>query len=173
MRRPAAVGLAVAGAALASLVTAGAAHSAPTTSNDRDNPVGRTIRLFERDTQQANIDLGDPGAGPGDLFVFSGDLNDTTATGARIGRAYGSCSTTSGDAKTPGFLLCNITLTLPEGQIETQAAYDSLALFGGTAVPLAITGGTGRFRGVRGDGTGQVPDVNDPSSVVFVLDLIP
>ena len=165
MRRGLAVGLAaVAGAALTGVVTAGVAHSAPPT------PQPQTLRLFERDTQQAGIDLGDHGASLGDLFVFAGDLTDGTATGTKAGRAYGSCTTTSGDAKTAGVLLCDITLTLRGGQIQTQAAYDSCAaLFGGTVVPLAITGGTGDYRGIRGDGTAQVPDAKDPSAVVFVL----
>jgi hypothetical protein len=65
--------------------------------------------------------------------------------------------------------LCDITLTLSGGQIQTQAAYDSAALFGGTVVPVAITGGTGTYRSIRGDGTAQVPDVKDPSAVEFVL----
>jgi len=47
--------------------------------------------------------------------------------------------------------------------------YDSAALFGGSVVPLAITGGTGEYREARGDGTAQVPDPKDPTAVVFVL----
>jgi len=164
MRRwVAAVLAAVAGAGLATAVTAGVAHSAPPA------PHPPTLRLFERDTQQAGVDLGDRGQGPGDLFVFSGDLTDGTATGPKVGRAAGSCTTTSGDAAKPGDLLCAITLTLRGGQIQTQAVYDSAALFGGSVVPLAITGGTGDYRGARGDGTAQVPDPKDPTAVVFVL----
>ena len=151
------------GVALAGVVAAGVAHSAPAT------PQPHTLRLFERDTQQASIDLGDHGPGPGDVFVFAGDLTDGTATGPKAGRADGSCTTTSGDGTQPGFLLCDITLTLRDGQIQTQAVYNSAALFGGSILPIAITGGTGNYRGVRGDGTAQVPDVKDPSAVVFVL----
>jgi hypothetical protein len=174
MRRRVAVGLvAVAGVALAGVVTAGVAHSAPptpATQTPTQTPTQpHTIRLFERDTQQASIDLGNHGTGLGDLFVFAGDLTNDTANGDKAGRAYGSCTTTSGDAKTPGVLLCDITLTLHGGQIQTQAAYDSTALYGGTIVPVAITGGTGDYRGIRGDGTAQVPDIKDPSAVVFVL----
>lgn len=154
---------AVAGAALASVAIVGVANSAP------HSPQTHPLRLFERDTQQASIDLGDHGTGPGDLFVFAGTLTDGTATGPKAGRADGSCTTTSGDATAPGFLLCDITLTLSGGQIQTQAVYDSAALFGGRVVPIAITGGTGDYRGVRGDGTAQVPDVKDPTAVVFVL----
>jgi len=33
--------------------------------------------------------------------------------------------------------------------------YDSAALFGGSVVPLAITGGTGEYREARGDGTAE------------------
>jgi hypothetical protein len=161
-----AISAAVAGIALASVITIGVAHSAPPAAT---TPQPHTLRLFERDTQQANIDLGDHGPGPGDLFVFAGDLTDGTATGPKAGRADGSCTTTSGDATKPGFLLCDITLTLRGGQIQTQAVYDSAALFGGSVLPLAITGGTGNYRGARGDGTAQVPDVKDPSAVVFVV----
>src|SRR5690349_19718487 len=157
MRRwVAAVLAAVAGAGLATAVTAGVAHSAPPA------PHPPTLRLFERDTQQAGVDLGDRGQGPGDLFVFSGDLTDGSATGPKVGRAAGSCTTTSGDAAKPGDLLCAITLTLRGGQIQTQAVYDSAALFGGSVVPLAITGGTGEYRGARGDGTAQVPRPEGP-----------
>ena len=145
MRRwVAAVLAAVAGAGLATAVTAGVAHSAPPA------PHPPTLRLFERDTQQAAIDLGDRGQGPGDLFVFAGDLTDGTATGPKVGRAAGSCITTSGDAAKPGDLLCAITLTLRGGQIQTQAVYDSAALFGGSVVPLAITGGTGDYENASG-----------------------
>jgi hypothetical protein len=164
---------AVAGAVLASVVTAGVAHSAPAapaTSGAQQSP-SQTIRLFEHDTQQAGVDLGNHGPGPGDLFVFAGDVTDTTATGSKLGRAYGSCTTASGDAKAPGTMVCAITFGLQNGQIETQAVFDSGPLFGGTVVPMAITGGTGEYRGARGEGTAQVPDVNDPSSATFVLTL--
>src|SRR5689334_19720537 len=125
MRRwVAAVLAAVAGAGLATAVTAGVAHGAPP---------AHALRLFEHDTQQAGIDLGEHGQGPGDLFVFAGDLTDGSATGPKVGRAAGSCTTTSGDAAKPGDLLCAITLTLRGGQIQTQAVYDSAALFGGSA----------------------------------------
>jgi Dirigent-like protein len=174
MRRGIGIALAVvAGAMAASAVTAGVAYSAlpvPATSGGQQDP-SQTIRLFEHDTQQAEVDLGDHGAGPGDLFVFAGDVTDTSATGPKLGRAYGSCATASGDAKNPGTMVCTITFGLQHGQIETQAVFDSGALFGGTALPMAITGGTGDYRDARGEGIAQVPDVNDPASATFVLSL--
>jgi hypothetical protein len=54
-------------AAVASL---GAAALAPTASADT------TLVLFEHDTVQHQVDLGGPGPGPGDQFIFAGDVFD-------------------------------------------------------------------------------------------------
>lgn len=147
-------------AALSLLTACGSAQGAPAAS----------LRLFEHDTQQATIDLGERGAGQGDLFVFSGDLFDGGPTGPKLGRADGSCTTTSGNPNTPGVLLCSVTFRLAGGQIEAQTAIDSGPFFSGAVGPVAVTGGTGAYRDVGGDGTAQVPDAADPSAVLFVLD---
>lgn len=34
------------------------------------------LRFYEHDTQQASLDLGTPGTGPGDQFLYAGDLFD-------------------------------------------------------------------------------------------------
>jgi hypothetical protein len=150
------------------LVAAGAAGTA---CGAPDAPQQRTLSLYEHDTQQANLDLGSPGTGPGDVFVFAGDLFDHQG-GAKLGRAGGHATTTSGDPTTPGELLFTVTLTLARGQIEAQGLYDSSALFGGQTLPIAITGGTGDYRDARGDGTVQVPpDVPNQADANFVLTL--
>lgn len=43
-----------------------------------------TLRVFLRDTQQASLDLGSQGTGPGDQFIYSGDLFDH-AGGRKVG----------------------------------------------------------------------------------------
>src|SRR5882757_10316784 len=49
-----------------------------------------TLTLFEHDTQSTQIDLGEPGQGPGDEFLFAGDVFDR-AGGTNIGHVAGQC----------------------------------------------------------------------------------
>ena len=43
---------------------------------DRNADTVTMLRFFERDTQQATLDLGPQGTGPGDQFIYAGDLFD-------------------------------------------------------------------------------------------------
>jgi hypothetical protein len=122
------------------------------------NAVGfTTLRFFEHDTQQATLDLGPQGTGPGDQFIYSGDLFDH-AGGRKVGHTAGQFTTFSGNATAAGDTLCTATFILDRGQITTQGLFDNTALFGlGQTLPWAIVGGTGIYRNARGDGTAQVP----------------
>ena len=145
--------------------------AASTACGAPDTPQQKTLSLYEHDTQQANLDLGSPGAGPGDVYVFAGDLFDHQG-GTKLGRAGGNVTTTSGDPTTPGEVLVTATFTLAGGQIETQGLYDRSALFSGRTLPVAITGGTGDYRDARGDGTVQIPpDVPNQTDANFVFNL--
>lgn len=131
-----------------------------------------TLRFFEHDTQQASVDLGSPGTGPGDQYYFSGDLFDH-AGGTKAGHTAGVCSTLSGNATAAGDVLCSLTFVLDGGQIEIQGLFDSKAFYGGQTLPWAIVGGTGTYRNARGDGTVQVPvDVPDQTDANCVLNVI-
>lgn len=160
--------------AITALATVAACGTAPTGPPPATPAPGATsLRLYEHDTGQATVDLGSPGGGPGDLFVFTGDVRDGGPQGAPLGRADGSCTTTSGTPTAPGKLLCQISFTLRDGQLQTQAVYDSGTFFSGAPAALAVTGGTGTYRSARGDGTATVPDVADSSSVLFQLAVEP
>jgi hypothetical protein len=152
-------------AALAGLAVSTAGLSAPPASADT------TLNLFEHDNVQYQADVGRPGPGPGDQFVFAGDVFDRPG-GMFLGTASGSCSTLTGDDKT-GQSACNTTFNLAGGQIVIQGVTDTAALFvRGEAVPFSIVGGTGMFQNARGNGTIQVPpDVPDLTDANFVLDL--
>ena len=53
-----------------------------------------TLSFFEHDTQQTTVDLGARGPGPGDQFIFSGDVFDH-AGGTKLGFTTGLCATLS------------------------------------------------------------------------------
>ena len=132
---------------------------------------GSTIRLFEHDTQQSLLNLGGTETSPGNEAIFAGDLFDH-AGGTKVGRVGAVCTTISGTAAGAGDLQCTATFVLARGQITCQGLSDSAAFFGGATVPFAITGGTGIYRHVGGEGTIQVPqDVPNLTDANFVLHL--
>jgi hypothetical protein len=130
-----------------------------------------TLVLFEHDTFQHQVDLGSHGPGPGDQFLFAGDVFDRPG-GTFLGTTSGSCATLTGDDKA-GQSACNATFNLAGGQIVVQGVADTHDLFvGGAAAPLSIVGGTGIYQGAHGDGTIQVPpDVPNQADAHFVLNL--
>jgi hypothetical protein len=84
--------------------------------------------------------------------VFSDDLF-TSKGGRSLGSDGGVCTVTRvADASTgSGTLECEVTFSLPGGQIATQALNTvTNGNLSGTQ-PGAITGGTGRYRGATGE----------------------
>jgi hypothetical protein len=130
-----------------------------------------TLVLFEHDNVQHQVDLGGPGPGPGDQFIYSGDVFDRPG-GMFLGTTGGSCTTLTGNEKS-GKQACNGTFNLAGGQIVIQGVDDTAALFvRGDTVPLSIVGGTGMYQNARGNGTVQVPaDVPNQTDANFVLNL--
>ena len=151
-------------ASVASL-TALSLSLAPTAAADT------TLVLFEHDTVQHQVDLGGPGPGPGDQFIFAGDVFDR-AGGMFLGTTGGSATTLTGD-DTAGQTAVAATLNLVGGQIVIQGAVDTAALIvRGDAVPISIVGGTGTYQNTSGNGTLQViPDVPNLTDANFVLNL--
>jgi hypothetical protein len=130
-----------------------------------------TLNLREHDNVQYQADVGSAGPGPGDQFIFAGDVTDGPG-GAFLGTASGSCSTLTGDDKA-GQSACNMTFNLADGQIVIQGVADTAGLFQrGDTLPFSIVGGTGIYQGARGNGTIQVPqDVPNLTDANFVLNL--
>jgi hypothetical protein len=147
------------------MASLGALALAPTAMADT------TLTLFEHDTVQHQADLAGPGPGPGDQFIFAGDVFDRPG-GMFLGTASGSCTTLTGNDKA-GQQSCNGTVNLAGGQIVFQGVVDTAALFvRGDTVPLAIVGGNGIYQNARGNGTVQVPpDVPNQTDANFVLNL--
>ena len=116
---------------------------------------GRVVRVYEHDTQQTSLDLGEKGESAGDLFIYSGDIFNHKG-GKNIGRAAGQClavSTGSPHAET----ICSVHVTLAAGKITGEGLFNTADLFGGKLVSFPITGGTGIYRNVRGHATVVVP----------------
>ena len=137
-----------------------------------DVPGVTTLRLFEHDTQQTSIDLGERGTGPGDEFLFAGDVFDRPG-GTLLGHTAGRCTTLSGNSTT-GDVMCVGTIALAGGEIILEGVADRAALFQrGETVSLAITGGTGTYSNARGDATVQVPpEVPNQTDANFVLNVM-
>jgi hypothetical protein len=133
------------------------------------SPAASTIALYEHDTTQASIDLGDKGDSPGDQFVFAGDT--FARKGApKLGRAAGTCTTMSTGAQ--GEVLCVVTYSLPGGQISSQGLFVSSDLFGGKTLTGPVTGGSGTYRHARGEGSVHIPQgVPNLADAEFVLRL--
>jgi hypothetical protein len=139
--------------------------SAPTAAADT------TMSLYEHDNMQYQADLNQPGPGPGDQFIFAGDVFDRPG-GMLLGTASGTCAVLTGDDKA-GKSACNTTFNLAGGQIVVQGVADTKDLFtGGGPAPFSIVGGTGMYQNARGTGTIQVPpDVPNQTDANFVLNL--
>jgi len=108
------------------------------------NGRGHTIRVVERATSDAVVDLGASGDTVGDLLAFGNDVFDA-ANVNKVGRDEGSCARTN-----PGLAWeCSWTTILSGGSLTVQGPfYDDLR-----DSQLAITGGTGKYRNARGEMT--------------------
>ncbi|MCG3042856.1 dirigent protein [Streptomyces sp. S1A] len=112
----------------------------------------RTIRVEARLRVGEELDLGTPGRGVGDQFVFSGSLVPAEGPEERpVGRFGGFCVITDLERNAGQ---CSSTAVLPEGQITVQGEQAGIPAPG--PVTNAITGGTGEFRRARGQVTQRV-----------------
>jgi hypothetical protein len=120
-----------------------------------------TLRLVATEIQSEFIDLGDPGPSLGDEFVFSEVLRKR---GREVGTSGGVCVVT--EAVPPYTTLtfhCVATLSLERGQITLQGLVEVQGEDDPGPFTVAITGGTGAFRGASGEA--KVFDVSDTVTI--------
>jgi hypothetical protein len=104
----------------------------------------KTIHLISKGTSAHLVDT-PPAAtdgddlSPGDAVIFTEDLR---AKGHKVGGNYGVCTWVVGS-----IAQCEATLQLDGGKVVAAGTYDFAAP---RAVTLAVTGGTGSYRGSRG-----------------------
>jgi allene oxide cyclase len=100
-----------------------------------------TLALVERATTDAVTDVGATGDSAGDILTFANDVFDA-ANETRLGTDNGWCIRT-----VPGKAWeCFWTLTLADGQLTVEGPFLDVG-----DSTLAVTGGTGRYAGARGE----------------------
>lgn len=128
----------------------------------------KTFTVVAPDAEQGRIDLGQGGPSLGDLFVFSGPLQNET--GAEVGRLDGQCTTTSApgpSAEQRQLCIVNATFENRNGaEIDAQGVGRVEA----EDVVLAVTGGTGIYQNARGQATF---DFGQEGRVLITYELIP
>ena len=102
-----------------------------------------TLVLTETTLKGRGIDVGKPGFGPGDSFIFVNSLTDP-ADGSRVGTVRGQCTIQIGAWQT-----CQVGGFL-DGRGEIFVGGVAPNTNQPVAQDYAITGGTGEFANVRG-----------------------
>lgn len=149
------------------VAVAGAGIASATASSGGDTH-GRTFTVFSKTVQFAAIDLGDSGPSLGDQFVFSDDLF-TENGGSNVGSDGGVCTTVRHEKSGTDTVQCAVTFSFEGGQIATQAllTVENGAFSGSQTGP--VTGGSGAFRGARGEVTVKFLSA-DTADITFALD---
>jgi hypothetical protein len=158
---------AVSAVAALAVAAAGAGIASATASSGGDTH-GRTFTVFSKTVQFAAIDLGDSGPSLGDQFVFSDDLF-TEKGGTNVGSDGGVCTSVRQEKSGTDTEQCAVTFSFEGGQIATQAllTVQNGAFSGSQTGP--VTGGSGEFRGARGEVTVTFLS-DDEADITFDLD---
>jgi allene oxide cyclase len=128
------------------LILAVSAWATPSTSKrggGGHHGKGRTIAVIEHATTDVTTDTGAAGDTVGDILTFANDVFDA-ADAAKVGTDNGYCLRTVAGAAYE----CHWTTFLDGGQISVDGPF-----FDAKGSTLAITGGTGRYRGAKGEMT--------------------
>jgi hypothetical protein len=128
------IGAALAALGAARVSLAGASHAGQV----------KTLHYAVTFVNDSQVDLGARGPSVGDERTFYDVLFDNK--GKRAGYEGGVCAV---ENMQPPVFSCSITFSLPGGQIATQL----LTSPGPAPKPFAVTGGSGSYRNVRGEGT--------------------
>jgi allene oxide cyclase len=132
--------IAVLGAvALAVTLSVGAWGKGQGNGQGQQKAKGHSLTVIEHATTDATTNPGTGPGGIGDVLTFANDVFDANDS-AKVGSDQGYCIRV-----TSASYECNWTTFLPKGQITVEGPfYDT------KDSTLAITGGTGRYRHVRG-----------------------
>jgi hypothetical protein len=126
--------------ACATLAAAGAATAAIAGGTSTSGASVHTIRLVGHETQHKLISHG----GFGDEEIFSGNLDKAAGNFSQVGIFAGTLTSVG---SIPPLNLATVDLELQGGQITAQGFFDSSK----SPIVHAVTGGTGIYRGARGE----------------------
>ena len=122
----------------------GATRSASANSKERPGRGGEQTLMFVVHFSPFNvIDLPPAGLSVGDVSMFHDQLLDDD--GHQVGVDAGTCPVTQ-LIPTGVEVMCSLAVSLTDGQITLQGLATNAP-----DKPLAVTGGTGRYRTTRGD----------------------
>jgi allene oxide cyclase len=150
----------LAGAVL--IVAAGCLAAVAVARGSGDGPITspRVVRVVEHPVHETLIDLGARGDSRGDSLAFANPLFDASNS-RQIGRDQGSCIR----VVTGAAFQCSWTAFVANGSITVEGPFydtrDSL---------LAVTGGTGIYRNVRGQ---MLLHTRADGNFDFVYNLLP
>jgi allene oxide cyclase len=130
------VGILVLAAAVSALAAGGDGGG----SSRGGNGGGKTLTVVEHATTDTTTDTGAAGDSVGDVLTFANEVFNAADT-AKVGTDQGYCIRVVAGTSYE----CNWTTMLPGGQIVVEGPFLDAA-----NSTLAITGGTGRYRGARG-----------------------
>jgi hypothetical protein len=131
------------------------------------NGGGKTLRIKATEKQSEFLDLGTPGPSLGDELVFSERL---FIRGRQVGESGVVCTVTQ--AVPPYDVLtfhCVGTLSLRKGQITLQGLIEVQGPDDPGPFLVAITGGTGKFRGAGGEAVVRRVSPGPPARSVYKL----
>jgi Allene oxide cyclase barrel like domain len=148
--------------AAAALAAASLTALSPASAHDHH---GRVVKLTTKTLVESRVDVGEPGPTLGDGNVIT---EDAYRDGKKVGSSDLACTILRLDLPQHFFgAQCFNTTVLPDGQITSQGYVTSDEI---EKVPFkqAITGGTGAYRGARGELT--VDEAGDgPAHLTFDL----
>ena len=124
----------------AALAAAWAATTADVGGTSASGTSAHTIQLVGHETQHKLISQG----GFGDQEIFSGMLDKAAGNFSQVGIFAGTLTSVG---SVPPLNMANVDLQLQGGQITVQGFFDSSK----SPIVHAVTGGTGIYRGARGE----------------------
>ncbi len=131
----------------------GAVSASPTNDDHRNDSEARTLTVVTKTPEVKVVDLGPQGPTHGDIRVTNAPLYNATGK-ERIGRLDLFCAVTDPadeSAEKAHMAECTKTFTLPGGEISSQGVEVYPELSAPAPGGDAITGGTGKYAGVRGE----------------------
>ena len=134
--------LALAAAVAVVALTVGVASVAFSSPGPKAKPAKPKVHVIEHAVTDTVIDIGDPGDSTGDLLTFHNELFDSSDSTV-VGSDQGECIRID---PVEGTWECRWTNFLDGGQITVEGPF-----FDAADSLVSVTGGTGKYRNVRGE----------------------